>query len=69
MSTNNTFLWSMGENYPIIITKYTSLTIPLMWEENSYRIYPKYSDKHAWENSVALDQMQHSAASDLGLHC
>ena len=31
LSTNNMFLWRIGENYPIIITKYSSLTIPLTY--------------------------------------
>ena len=33
MSTHNMFLWRTGENYPIIITKY-SLIIPLLKGEN-----------------------------------
>ena len=32
-------------------------------------IYPKYLDRQAWTNSVYPDQMPHSVASDLGLHC
>ena len=34
-----------------------------------YHIYPKYWDRQSLRNSVAQDQMLHSAASDLGLHC
>ena len=53
----HTFLWRTGENYPIIITKYSSLTIPLWHIKKkttknkksffccfqSTCIYPKYS--------------------------
>ena len=34
-----------------------------------YHIYPKYSDRQTWANSVDPDQMLQNAASDLGLHC
>ena len=30
---------------------------------------PMYHDKQAWANGVDPDQMPHSAASDLSLHC
>ena len=36
---------------------------------SAYRIYSKYSDRHAWSNSVDQDQTPRFAASDLGLHC
>ena len=38
---------------------------PESTKQNWYHIYPKY-----WDNLTAYhDQMPHSAASDLGLHC
>ena len=36
---------------------------------SAYLNNPKYWDRNAWENNVDPDQMLHSAASDLGLHC
>ena len=33
-----------------------------------YFIYPTYSDRQAWANSVDPDQTPQNAASDLGLH-
>ena len=38
-------------------------------DDDSYRIYRKYSDSQTWANSVDPDQMQHSAASDQCLLC
>ena len=34
-----------------------------------YHIYPKYSQRQVWANSVDPDQMPQNVASDLGLHC
>ena len=45
------------------------LIIAYSWENEYYRNNPKYWNRQAWANSVDPDQMPHSAASDLGLHC
>ena len=50
----------------ILLNYYTNIQKEIM---KGYHIYPKYWDRQSLRNSVDPDQMLHSAASDLGLHC
>ena len=64
MSTHNMFFWKTGENYPRIITKYSSLTSPL--------IIIIFAPKHTLDGALALplsEEMRVSARKTYNKTC